>query len=714
MPKVGKVKNKMPAEVQITAEQLLQEAAATKVERVLPPPRQKITDPAELAEVQLRKRKEFEDNLRKNRSVVSNWIKYAKWEESQQEFARARSIYERALDVDHRNIVLWLKYAELEMKHKQINHARNVWDRAVLILPRAKQFWYKYSYMEEMLGNVPGARQVFERWMQWEPDEQAWLSYIKMELRYKELDRARHIYERFIQVHPEVKNWIRYARFEESNGYLSNARNVFERAAEFFSEEHMDENLYVSFAKFEEGCREYERARTIYKYALEHIPKQEAQTLFKAYTQFEKRYGDRAGIEDVIISKRKFQYEEEVKANPANYDAWFDYVRLMEAEGSKDMTREVYERAIANIPPSQEKRFWRRYIYLWIYYALYEELIAKDVDRTRQVYRACLEIVPHQQFTFAKIWLMYAHFEIRQKDVKSARKALGTAIGKCPKPKLFKGYIELELQLREFDRCRKLYEKFLEFNPANSNTWIKYAELESILGDADRARAIFELAINQQLVDMPEMLWKAYIDFELEQEEYDNARQLYNHLLERTQHIKVWLSFAKFESSTESEESVTNARSVYDRADKALKNSDSSEERAMLLESWKDFEKAHGDEASQRAIQKKLPRRVKKKRKVYLDDGSDAGWEEYWDYVFPDDSAAAPNLKLLQMARMWKQNRQLGDSDEEGSSSGGSEGEEESDDEGVEKMDKEGGEGEKEFDDRDTDFSESESSASGD
>ena len=31
VPKVAKVKNKMPAEVQITAEQLLQEAASTKV-----------------------------------------------------------------------------------------------------------------------------------------------------------------------------------------------------------------------------------------------------------------------------------------------------------------------------------------------------------------------------------------------------------------------------------------------------------------------------------------------------------------------------------------------------------------------------------------------------------------------------------------------------------------------------------------------------------
>jgi len=49
----------------------------------------------------------------------------------------------------------------------------------------------------------------------------------------------------------------------------------------------------------------------------------------------------------------------------------------------------------------------------------------------------------------------------------------GTAIGKCPKDKLFRGYIELELQLREFDRCRKLYEKFLEFSPENCTTWIK-------------------------------------------------------------------------------------------------------------------------------------------------------------------------------------------------------------------------------------------------
>lgn len=60
---------------------------------------------------------------------------------------------------------------------------------------------------------------------------------------------------------------------------------------------------------------QFERVRVIYKYALDRIPKQQAQELFKFYTMFEKKFGDRRGIEDVIVSKRRFQYEEEVKVH---------------------------------------------------------------------------------------------------------------------------------------------------------------------------------------------------------------------------------------------------------------------------------------------------------------------------------------------------------------------------------------------------------------
>ena len=134
-----------------------------QLEIVPAPPKQKIQDAAELADFQMRKRKEFEDNIRKNRTVMTNWLKYAKFEENANQIDRARSVFERALDTDHRNIGLWLKYAEMEMKAKQVNHARNLWDRAVIILPRANQLWIKYTYMEEMLENIPACRAIFER-----------------------------------------------------------------------------------------------------------------------------------------------------------------------------------------------------------------------------------------------------------------------------------------------------------------------------------------------------------------------------------------------------------------------------------------------------------------------------------------------------------------------------------------------------------------------
>ena len=117
----------------------------------------------------------------------------------------------------------------------------------------------------------------------------------------------------------------------------------------------------------------------------------------------------------------------------------------------------------------------------------------QDLQRAREIYRACLKLVPHKKFTFAKVWVQFAEFEVRQQDLDAARKILGMAIGMCPKEKvrgnnssiaaiarsltyfsdfcvrdtqLFKDYVDLELRLREFDRCRIIYQKWLEVSAA--------------------------------------------------------------------------------------------------------------------------------------------------------------------------------------------------------------------------------------------------------
>ncbi|KAF5495233.1 Pre-mRNA-splicing factor clf1 [Colletotrichum siamense] len=657
-----KVKNKAPAPVQISAEQLLREAV-DRQEVALQAPTQRFADLEELHEFQGRKRREFEDYVRRNRVNLNNWMRYAQWELEQKEFRRARSIFERALDVHPNSVPLWIRYCESEMKNGDISHARNLFDRAVARLPRVDKLWYKYVYMEEMLGEIPKTRSVFDRWMQWQPDEAAWSAYIKLEKRYGEYDRARDIFEKFTQVHPEPRNWIKWARFEEEFGTSDMVREVYGIAVEALGDEFVDEKLFVSYARFEAKMKEYERARAIYKYAMDRLPRSKSMALHKAYTTFEKQFGDRDGVEDVVLSKRRVFYENQVKENPKNYDTWFDYTRLEETAGDLDSVRDVYERAVAQVPPAQEKRFWRRYIYLWINYAIFEELQAKDVERARQIYKVCLELIPHKKFTFAKIWLLKAQFEIRQGELTSARKTLGQAIGMCPKDKLFRGYIELELKLFEFLRCRTLYEKHIEWNPANCQTWIKFAELERGLDDLDRTRAIFELAVNQMVLDMPELLWKAYIDFEEEEGEYDRTRELYERLLEKTNHVKVWISYAHFElnipedEEAEEEESPISdvakarARKVFERAHKSMREKDLKEESVTLLNAWLSFERMHGAEDNVEKVQKLMPRKTKRRRRL-----EDDSFEEYIDYVFPADDKQSQNLSnLLAMAQAWKQ-----------------------------------------------------------
>ncbi|KAF1989394.1 putative cell cycle control protein [Aulographum hederae CBS 113979] len=665
-----RVKNKQAAAIQISAEQLLREAV-DRQETGVQAPTQRFADLEELHEYQGRKRREFEDYVRRNRINMNNWMRYAQWELEQKEFRRARSIFERALDVDPYHVALWIRYIEAEMKTRSINFARNLLDRAVTVLPRIDKLWYKYVYMEETLGNIPGTRQAFERWMQWEPDEAAWSAYIKLEKRYGEFDRARAIFERFTVVHPEPKNWIKWARFEAENGTSDLVREVFGHAIETLGDDFADERLFTEYARFESRLKEYERARVIYKYALDRLPRSKAANLHRAYVQFEKQFGDRSGIENVVLSKRRVQYEAEVRDNPKNYDAWFDWARLEETASDADRVRDVYERAIAQLPPSHEKKHWRRYIYIWIFYALWEELENKDVDRARQIYTECLRLIPHEKFTFAKIWLMKAQFEVRQMELTAARKTLGHAIGRCPKNKLFVGYIEMETKLFEFMRCRQLYEKLVIWNPQNCQAWIKFAELERGLEDVGRARAIYEVAVSQDGLDMPELLWKSYIDFEEEEGEYENTRKLYERLLEKTDHVKVWMTYAQFEMSipdeTEeveaaeeedeelekpvSEAAKTRARAIFTRANKCMKEKELKEDRVTLLNAWKTFEHECGTAEDIEKVEKQMPRRVKRRRK--LDDDS---FEEYMDYLFPaDDEKEAGMSKLLQMAHKWKQ-----------------------------------------------------------
>jgi crooked neck len=90
---------------------------------------------------------------------------------------------------------------------------------------------------------------------------------------------------------------------------------------------------------------------------------------------------------------------------------------------------------------------------------------------------------------------------------------------------------------------------------------------------------------------------------------------------------------------------------------RARSASGGKEARALVIEAWKEMEEEMGDADRLAVVEARLPKRIKKKRALEGDDGEHMGWEEYIDYVFPEEEAKAPSLKILEMAHKWKKQK---------------------------------------------------------
>lgn len=55
------------------------------------------------------------------------------------------------------------------------------------------------------------------------------------------------------------------------------------------------------------------------------------------------------------------------------------------------------------------------------------------MDKARDVYAEALKLVPHKLFTFGKLWILAAKFELRHLELGRARRLLGQAVGMAPK-----------------------------------------------------------------------------------------------------------------------------------------------------------------------------------------------------------------------------------------------------------------------------------------
>jgi len=193
---------------------------------------------------------------------------------------------------------------------------------------------------------------------------------------------------------------------------------------------------------------------------------------------------------------------------------------------------------------------------------------------------------------------------------------------------------------------------------------------------------------------MPELLWKAYVDFEVEEGERARARALYERLAVASGHWKVWVAYASFEAQPiqlprderEDEEEEGDdgdeerepkmvegdlelARQVFQKGYKDLKSKGLKNERVALLQVWKSFEEQRGTTKDVAEVEGMMP--VQGKRR-YVDEETGQLVEDY-DYIFADDEREAnpTSFKFLQMAHAWAANKKVGGAVSGGGGGGG-------------------------------------------
>jgi crooked neck len=68
--------------------------------------------------------------------------------------------------------------------------------------------------------------------------------------------------------------------------------------------------------------------------------------LYQEYLTFEKQFGEKEEIDEIILNKRRIYYRELISQNAFNYDAWFDLVNLELTTKEFTRIRETFESAI--------------------------------------------------------------------------------------------------------------------------------------------------------------------------------------------------------------------------------------------------------------------------------------------------------------------------------------------------------------------------------
>eukprot|EP00300_Choanocystis_sp_HF-7_P017933 c19881_g1_i1.p1 GENE.c19881_g1_i1~~c19881_g1_i1.p1 ORF type:complete len:933 (-),score=253.19 c19881_g1_i1:48-2846(-) len=312
------------------------------------------------------------------------WVAFAKFYEKHKSLKNARKTFETAVKAPLRHVedlgALWCEYAEMELRHD--NHLG-----ALELMKRATAGWQRFAQRNQHDESIPVQQRVHK-------SVRLWSLYADLQESLGTVLETKEVYDQMVHLKVVTpQHIINLATFLEENKYYEESFRAFEKGVALFSFPAVKDIWLSYLTKFiarYQGTK-LERARDLFEQSLEKAPADQCKELYLMYARLEEAFG--------LARHAMAIYERATHAvdDKAKFEIYEIYIARATEFFGVTRTREIYEKAIDNVPDSQVKDMCVRYAGL--------ERKLGEIDRARAIYTHMAQYCdPRVAESYWKVW----------------------------------------------------------------------------------------------------------------------------------------------------------------------------------------------------------------------------------------------------------------------------------------------------------------------
>ena len=368
--------------------------------------------------------------------VFTLWVEWAKFYEKHNDVENARAVFRRGTDDLNIRLedlaTIWCEWAEMELRHENRSGALRVMQQAVSPPPSRLSSSSSSSssssakvideddVMEEGGSSVSGGKDgrngksnknSSNSRHQQQRSSRAWGLYLDLEENLGTVATVKAAYDQAIALKVATPQMVlNYASYLEGRNFFEDSFRAFERGIAVFPWPHVRPLwlTYLSRYVARYGSSKLEQCRDLFETAVRECPSTEALPLYTAYAEFEEQHGSVRHVSSILDRCTR-------AVDMAHlYEAFLLFIRKVEENFGAAKTREIYERAVEELPDIQVKDMCLRFAGM--------ETKLGELERARALYTHAASFC--DPATHTAFWSQWQDWEVKNGSEETFRDML--------------------------------------------------------------------------------------------------------------------------------------------------------------------------------------------------------------------------------------------------------------------------------------------------